>query len=158
VREALRVGWIDGVRKSLGDEACMIVSCRAQRQRVERDQHPPVEQLIAEGCMHAAGLRALKTHAHRSGLQLRIARWQSEALSAPFEALAQQRRGVGLLAGAAAGFKRKVVHWVTSAKHDETKGRRLEGADRRVRRGPPDRGLTAVRVQAEVAHSRLAPA
>ena len=66
VREALRVGWIDGIRKSLGDQAYVIRFLPRRKGSVwSAINIGIVEELIGEGRMHAAGLRAYEDrHAH----------------------------------------------------------------------------------------------
>ena len=130
VREALRVGWIDGIRKSLGDEAYVIRFLPRRKGSVwSAINIRLVEQLIAEGRMHAAGLRAFEDrHAHpKSGYTYRSLTSKSEPLSAAFEKrLCANAAAWAFWQAQPPSFKRKVVHWVTSAKHDETKERRLE--------------------------------
>jgi len=130
VREALRVGWIDGIRKSLGDGAYMIRFLPRRKGSVwSAINIRLVEQLIAEGRMHAAGLRAFEDrHAHpKSGYSYGSLVGKSEALGAAFEKqLRVNAAAWAFWQAQPPSFKRKVVHWVTSAKHDETKLRRLE--------------------------------
>jgi len=130
VDEALCVGWIDGIRKSLGDEAYVIRFLPRRKGSVwSAINIRLVESLIAEGRMHAAGLRAFEDrHAHpKSGYTYRSLTSKSEPLSAAFEKrLCANAAAWAFWQAQPPSFKRKVVHWVTSAKHDETKERRLE--------------------------------
>ena len=130
VREALRVGWIDGIRKSLGDEAYVIRFLPRRRGSVwSAINIRIVEELIAEGRMHAAGLRAYEDrHAHpRSGYSYEPPAGKSETLRRRVrEAPARRRAAWAFWQAQPPGFKRKVVHWVTSAKHEATQLRRLE--------------------------------
>ena len=130
VREALRVGWIDGIRKSLGDEAYVIRFLPRRKGSVwSAINIRIVEELTAEGRMHAAGLRAYEDrHAHpRSGYSYESPVGRSERLSAPFEKrLRANEAAWAFWQTLPPGFRRKVVHWVSSAKRDETKARRLE--------------------------------
>jgi uncharacterized protein YdeI (YjbR/CyaY-like superfamily) len=130
VREALRFGWIDGIRKSLGDEAYMIRFLPRRPGSVwSAINIRIVAELIAEGRMHAAGLRAYQhRHAHpKSGYSYEQLIGKNEHFSGAFEK--------PLRADAAAwafwqtlppSFKRKMVHWVTSAKQEQTRARRLQ--------------------------------
>jgi len=130
VREALRVGWIDGIRKSLSDEAYVIRFLPRRKGSIwSAINIRIVEELIAQGRMHPIGLRAYEDrHAHpKSGYSYERLIGKRETFSAPLE----QR----LRAHAAAwafwqaqppSFKRKVVHWVSGAKHEATQARRFE--------------------------------
>ena len=130
VREALRVGWIDGIRKSLGDEAYMIRFVPRREGSVWSAINIRIaDELIAGGCMHAAGLRAYEDrHAHpRSGYSYEAPAGKSERFSAAFEKrLRADRAAWAFWQAQPPSFKRKVVHWVTSAKQEATQLRRLE--------------------------------
>src|SRR5690242_21618115 len=60
VDEALCFGWIDGVRKSLGEDAYMIrfTPRRTDKSIWSKVNRARIEQLIAEGRVAPAGLRA----------------------------------------------------------------------------------------------------
>ena len=61
VREALCVGWIDAIRKSLSDQAYVIRFVPRRKGSVWSAINIRIAQeLIAEGRMHAAGLRAFE--------------------------------------------------------------------------------------------------
>jgi uncharacterized protein YdeI (YjbR/CyaY-like superfamily) len=142
VREALRVGWIDGIRRSLNDEAYVIRFLPRRKGSVWSAINIRIaEELIAEGGMHAAGLRAFEDrHSHpRSGYSYDSLPGRSERLPAPFEKrLRAEAAAWTFWSALPPSFKRKIVHWVTSAKHDETRSRRLDrliaecGAGRRI--------------------------
>ena len=79
--------------------------------------------------MHAAGLRAYEDrHAHpRSGYSYEAPAGKSERFSAAFEKrLRADRAAWAFWQAQPPSFKRKVVHWVTSAKQEATQLRRLE--------------------------------
>lgn len=130
VREALRVGWIDGIRKSLGDEAYVIRFVPRRKGSVwSAINIRIVEELIAEGRMHAAGLLAYENrHAHpRSGYSYGQLIGKSETFSPAFEKpLRADTAAWTFWQKLPPSFKRKVVHWVTSAKREQTRARRLQ--------------------------------
>lgn len=130
VREALRVGWIDGIRKPLNDEAYAIRFTPRRKGSVWSAVNITIAQeLIAEGRMHANGQRAFEDrHAHRkSGYSYEPMAGKSEQFGAPLEKrLRANPAAWAFWQTLPPGFRRKVVHWVTSAKQDETRVRRLE--------------------------------
>jgi uncharacterized protein YdeI (YjbR/CyaY-like superfamily) len=129
VREALRVGWIDGIRKSLSDEAYVIRFLPRRKGSVWSAINIRIaRELIAESRMQAAGLRAFEHHdAHpKSGYS-----YEPPAGSERFGPAFEKRLRSDAAAWAfwqaqAPSFKRKVVHWVVSGKQDATQARRLE--------------------------------
>ena len=130
VREALRVGWIDGIRKSLDDEAYVIRFLPRRKGSVWSAINIRIAQeLIAEGRMRPAGLRAFEDrHAHpNSGYSYESLIGRNEQLPAPFaKRLRAHPAAWTFWQAQPPSFKRKVVHWVTSAKRDETRAGRLE--------------------------------
>jgi uncharacterized protein YdeI (YjbR/CyaY-like superfamily) len=126
VREALRVGWIDGIRKSLGDEAYVIRFVPRREGSVWSAINIRIaEELIAEGRMLPAGQRAFEDrHSHPSS-GYRIAE-RSERLPAGMEKpLHANRAAWSFWQAQPPGYRRSAVHWVTSAKRDDTQARRL---------------------------------
>ncbi len=130
VREALRVGWIDGIRKSLDDEAYVIRFLPRRKGSVWSAINIRIAQeLIAEGRMRPAGLRAFEDrHAHpKSGYSYESLIGRNEHLPAPLaKRLRAHPAAWTFWQAQPPSFKRKVVHWVTSAKRDETRAGRLE--------------------------------
>ena len=126
VDEALCYGWIDGVRRSLDDEAYVIrftprkPSSVWSRRNIER-----VEALKAEGLMRRGGLEA---YAHRdahpdSGYAVGD---RQEAL--PREMIAEFKKHPEAWAfyqSQPPGYRRQTTAWVTSAKREDTRQRRL---------------------------------
>ena len=70
VDEALCFGWIDGVRRSLGDEAYVIRFTPRKRGSIWSNVNVrKVEALMASGRMHPTGLRAFEARAaKKSGI------------------------------------------------------------------------------------------
>jgi hypothetical protein len=101
----------------------------AQGQRMERDQHPHLARADRRR-PHATGRPARvrgPPRAPQERLQLRVAdRSKRAPACALCQVAARQRSGMDLLASATPSFKRKVVHWMTSAKRDEKRAARLE--------------------------------
>jgi uncharacterized protein YdeI (YjbR/CyaY-like superfamily) len=127
VREALRVGWIDGIRKSLDDEAYAIRFVPRRPGSVwSAINMRSAEELIAQGRMLPAGLHAFEgRHSHpASGYRMAD---RSEHLPAAHEKrLRAHRAAWEFWQAQPAGYRRGAVHWVSSAKRDDTQARRLE--------------------------------
>jgi uncharacterized protein YdeI (YjbR/CyaY-like superfamily) len=123
--EALCFGWIDGVRKSMGDESYTIRFTPRRKGSIwSRVNVGRYEALGAEGRMTPAGVRAYEENRHRTGVYA-----YEKALAALTAAETKQFR-----ADAAAwadwekrppGYRKVALHWVTSAKKPETRARRL---------------------------------
>jgi uncharacterized protein YdeI (YjbR/CyaY-like superfamily) len=126
VREALRVGWIDGIRKSLGEEAYVIRFLPRRAGSVWSAINIRLaEELIAQGLMTAAGLRAYQdSHTHpKSGYTFAD---RPETLAAAHERKLRANKGAWTFwQRQPPGYRRGAVHWVMSAKRDETQARRL---------------------------------
>jgi len=123
--QALCFGWIDGVRRSLGDEAYTIRFTPRRRGSIWSKVN--VERFAAlksAGQMTPAGERAFEENQGKSGVY---------AYERPLAALSPEQEGA-FRANAAAwadwekrppGYRKVVLHWVTSAKRPETREKRL---------------------------------
>lgn len=126
VDEALCFGWIDGVRRSLGDEAYTIrFTPRKARSTWSAVNVRRVGELSAEGRMRPAGLKAFEA---RSADKTAIYSYEQRAPE-----LAEAYAGE-LRANAAAWefwqkqppwYRKTASWWVTSAKKEETRRKRL---------------------------------
>ncbi len=148
VREALCFGWIDGIRRSLGEEGYTIrFTPRRTRSIWSARNVQHVEELIAEGRMRPAGLAAYEARSpERTGIyafeqrhSVRLEREQEErfrADPAAWDFFHEQPPS----------YRQTAIFWVVSAKREETRARRLEqliadsAAGRRLARlTPPGR-------------------
>jgi uncharacterized protein YdeI (YjbR/CyaY-like superfamily) len=123
--QALCFGWIDGVRKSLGDEAYTIRFTPRRKgsiwSKVNVDRF---NALKAGGQMTPAGELAYEENKHKSGLYA----YERElaALSAEDEALFREHQSAWVdWEKRPPGYRKTVLHWVTSAKKPETRAKRL---------------------------------
>jgi uncharacterized protein YdeI (YjbR/CyaY-like superfamily) len=127
VEQALRFGWIDGVRRSLDEESyANRITPRRPTSNWSAVNVAKVEELKERGLMTPAGLRA---YAARTPERTGVYSFEREAAELPPEF---QKR---LRANAAArewfearppGYRRTAIHWVVSAKREETRLRRLQ--------------------------------
>jgi uncharacterized protein YdeI (YjbR/CyaY-like superfamily) len=127
VDEALCFGWIDGVRRSRDAESYTIrFTPRQRRSTWSAVNVARVRELEAEGRMHAAGLEAF---ARRSDDRTAIYSYeQRRTATLSEEQEAQLRADPAAWAYFQAqppSWRRTAAHWVTSAKREETRERRL---------------------------------
>ena len=123
--QALCFGWIDGVRKSLGDEAYTIRFTPRRKgsiwSKVNVDRF---SVLKAAGQMTPAGERAYEENKHKTGLYA----YERELAALSTEDEAAFRRNKAAWADwekRPPGYRKVVLHWVTSAKRPETRAKRL---------------------------------
>ena len=123
--QALCFGWIDGVRRSLGDDAYTIRFTPRRKgsiwSKVNVDRFAALK---ADGQMTAAGERAYEENKHKSGLY---------AYEKPLASLASEEERQFRKHKAAwsyweaqpAGYRKTVLNWITTAKKPETRAKRL---------------------------------
>ncbi len=123
--QALCFGWIDGVRKSLGEEAYTIRFTPRRKGSIwSKVNIERFAALKAEGQMTAAGERALEESTGPSGVY---------AYERPLAELAADEEAEFRKSASAwadwekrpPGYRKVVLHWVTSAKRAETRAKRL---------------------------------
>lgn len=128
VDEALCFGWIDAVRRSLGEDAYTIRFTRRKPKSIwSAINVAKVEQLQAAGKMYPAGERAfaLRTAA-RTGVYS-FERAEAAALTAAEDSqFKRNKRAYAFFEAQAPSYRRTALHWVVSAKRAETRTRRLE--------------------------------
>ena len=126
VDEALCHGWIDGIRKSLGDDAYMIrFTPRKATSRWSAVNLKRVPELIAEGRMTPAGLAAYERRsAARSGLYS----YENRPAELPPEherTFRKNRKAWTFFEAQPPGYRRTCIWYVVSAKRPETQAKRL---------------------------------
>jgi uncharacterized protein YdeI (YjbR/CyaY-like superfamily) len=123
--QALCFGWIDGLRKSLGEDAYTIRFTPRRKGSIwSKVNVERFEALKAAGLMTAAGEAAYERDKHRSGVY--SYEKPLAALTAEEEALFRKNT----LAWAdwekrAASYRRSALGWITGAKRPETRAKRL---------------------------------
>ena len=127
VDEALCFGWIDGIRRSLGPEAYSIrFTPRKATSIWSRINVDNVERLTKARRMRPAGLRAyaLRTDA-KTGVYS-FERYEAAKLTKTEEkALCANRKAAAFFDRQPPWYHRVTIHWVTSAKREDTRARRL---------------------------------
>ena len=127
VDQALCFGWIDGIRRSLGDEAYTIrFTPRRPRSTWSAVNIRRVEELTRLGLMQPAGLKAFEARTKdNSGIYS-----YEQRNEATFEEAheAQFRSNVAAWAffeSRPRSYRQAAIRWVESAKREETRARRL---------------------------------
>jgi uncharacterized protein YdeI (YjbR/CyaY-like superfamily) len=119
--QALCFGWIDGVRRSLGEEAYTIRFTPRRKGSIwSKVNVERFEALKAEGLMTAAGELAYEENKHKSGLY--AYEKPLTALSAEEEAQFRKNKAAWTdWEKRPPSYRKSVLNWVTSAKKPETR-------------------------------------
>lgn len=154
VDEVLCFGWIDGLRRGIDAERHAIrITPRKAKSSWSDVNLRRVPELIAQGRMHPAGLAAWEQRdLTRSGHTTRALR--RELAGADLKRLKANPRAFEYYRTRSAAYRRDVGWWVTSAKREQTRERRLaqliddcahERAIPPARQGGRDGGAPAAR-------------
>lgn len=124
VDEAIRFGWIDGVRRSLGKDAyCIRFTPRKPRSLWSRINLEKARRAIAEGRMAPAGLAAYEARGKDAGYS-----FEKDDVGLPPEAQARLRADAKAWTwwqAASPSYRKAAAGWVAAAKREETRARRL---------------------------------
>lgn len=126
VREAICFGWIDGVRKSLGETSyCIRFTPRKPKSTWSLVNIRHAEELMAEGLMARAGLAAFEARSEaRSGVYT-YEQTEGTAEARVEREMKKNRRAWSFFASQPPWYRRTAARWVMSAKREETRARRL---------------------------------
>ena len=127
VREALCFGWIDGIRRSLGDESYTIrFTPRKLRSNWSSLNVRHVEELIREGRMTPAGLAAYEARTPgRTGVYAFEQRHAARLEPDQEERFRADPKAWEFFQAQPASYRQTAIYWVVSAKREETRARRL---------------------------------
>jgi uncharacterized protein YdeI (YjbR/CyaY-like superfamily) len=128
VDEALCYGWIDGVRRSLGDEAYTIrFTPRTAKSTWSAVNIKRMGELIAEGRVQPAGLAAFQA---REESNSRIYAYENRDKAVFDPALEERFRANeaawSFFQAQPPGYRKTAIFWVASAKQEATRLRRLD--------------------------------
>jgi len=127
VREALCYGWIDGLRKSIDDRRYKIrFTPRKPDSHWSGKNIRMVKELMEEGRMQRPGLKAFKRRDEKRSRQASYERKSVELKSEYREKIMQNPKAWEFFQELAPSYTRASVHWVMSAKREETRLRRLK--------------------------------
>ena len=123
--QALCFGWIDGIRKSLGEESYTIRFTPRRKGSIwSKVNVARYEALSEAGRMTEAGVRAYEENNGRSGVyayenaQKELSAVERKLFKANEAAWADWERRPP-------GYRKVILHWVNSAKKPETRARRI---------------------------------
>ncbi len=129
VDEALCFGWIDSVRKSIDKESyCIRFTPRKPTSIWSAINIKKVEELTKQGLMQPAGIDAFKKLKEEKS---KIYSFENEAkeLTEDFETkFKANKKAWDFFSTQAPSYKKMIVHWIMSAKQEETKLTRLNKA------------------------------
>lgn len=123
--EALCFGWIDGVRKSMGDEAYTIRFTPRRKGSIwSKVNLERFNALKADGQMTAAGERALEESTGPKGIYSYEKPLASLA-SAEEKLFRRNKEAWSYWGEQPPGYRKLVLNWITTAKRPETRAKRL---------------------------------
>jgi uncharacterized protein YdeI (YjbR/CyaY-like superfamily) len=123
--EALCVGWIDGIRKSLGADSYTIRFTPRRKGSIwSKVNVARYEALTAEGRMKPAGVRALEENKSRSGVYS-YENALSDLTGAETSLFRRNKAAWADWEKRPLSYRKAVLHWIGGAKKPETRARRL---------------------------------
>jgi uncharacterized protein YdeI (YjbR/CyaY-like superfamily) len=127
VDEALCFGWIDGLRKSIDDDAYMIrFTPRKARSTWSAVNIQRVQALIEQGLMQPAGLKAYEARCEDTSATYSYEQRPAD-LGEPYASLLKKNKAAwAFFQQQPPSYRRVVSWWIVSAKREETRLRRLE--------------------------------
>jgi uncharacterized protein YdeI (YjbR/CyaY-like superfamily) len=127
VDEALCFGWIDGIRKSLGEESYVIrFTPRRSTGKWSAVNIKRMAELEAQGRVMAAGRAAFARRDEEKSAEYSYERRFAAKLEPEQERrLRANREAWSYFESEAPWYRRTMTHWVVSAKREETRERRL---------------------------------
>jgi len=127
VDEALCFGWIDGVRRNIDDVSYTIrFTPRKPRSTWSAINIKRAKELQAAGLMSAAGLDAFARRSDDRSAIYSYEQRKSACLNEAQEKLFRaNRQAWDFFQSQIPSYRRTAIYWVTSAKREETRGKRL---------------------------------
>lgn len=128
VDEALCVGWIDGIRKTIDAESYKIrFTPRKTTSNWSAVNIARVKELTKQGRMQPAGLKAFALRKEeKSGIYAYENRKSAVLGKAEEKRFQSRRRAWDFFQSQPAGYRKLITWWVISAKREETREKRLE--------------------------------
>ena len=126
VDQALCFGWIDGLRKKIDEESYKIRFTPRRANSVWSAVNlKKMKELIAQGLMQPPGL---EIYEKRDPAKEQIYGYEQKATTLPepyLQQLKANEKAWDFFSNAAPFYKKQMTHWISSAKKEETKQRRL---------------------------------
>jgi len=127
VDEALRFGWIDGVRRGIDEESyCIRFTPRKPNSNWSAINIAKVEKLTKEDLMKPAGLAAFERRKEHKSC---VYAYENEpaALSPAFQKRFKANKAAWkFFTTQAPSYQRTIIHWIMRAKQQSTQTKRLE--------------------------------
>jgi uncharacterized protein YdeI (YjbR/CyaY-like superfamily) len=127
VEEALCFGWIDGVRRRIDEHTyCIRFTPRKATSIWSAVNIAKVEQLRAQGRMTPAGERAFANRTESKSVVYAYEQQATAQLSAEeLRFFKRHKQGWRFFEGTPPGYRKVILHWVTTAKRAETRASRF---------------------------------
>jgi uncharacterized protein YdeI (YjbR/CyaY-like superfamily) len=127
VDEALCFGWIDGVRKGLDDERYQIrFTPRKRDSNWSAVNIRKAEELIEQGLMRPAGLAAFEARREERSAVYSYEQTDPSKLNEAYDQQLRANKTAWIFfESSSPSYRRAAIHWVMSAKREETQRRRL---------------------------------
>jgi uncharacterized protein YdeI (YjbR/CyaY-like superfamily) len=127
VDQALCFGWIDGVRRSLGDDAYTIrFTPRKPSSTWSAVNVARMKELVADGLAHPAGLAGFERRSDDRTAIYAYEQRKTARLPDDYErTLRANAAAAEFFDAQPPSYRRAATHWVISAKQEETRARRL---------------------------------
>jgi uncharacterized protein YdeI (YjbR/CyaY-like superfamily) len=127
VDEALSFGWIDGIRRSLSEQAYTIRFTPRKGSSIWSNINVRrVQELSLQGRMRPAGLQAFALRTpEKTGVYSSERTSAARLTAAEEKTLRRNRKAHTFFEAQAPWYRRSAIHWVISAKREDTRARRL---------------------------------
>ena len=127
VDQALCFGWIDGIRKKVdGESYCIRFTPRKRTSKWSNINIAKVQELTRLGLMHPAGLEAF-SYCKEANSGVYSFENEVKVLPAEFEkAFMNNAAAWEFFSNQPPSYRKTLVHWILSAKRQETQVSRLE--------------------------------
>jgi len=127
VDEALCFGWIDGIRKKINEESyANRFTPRKKKSNWSNVNVNRIKELIKEGRMHPAGLKAFKERDEKRTGVYSFEQTSHQLLPAHEKKFKANKKAWKYFTSKAPWYQRTAIHWVMSAKQEVTRLNRLE--------------------------------
>jgi len=127
VDQALCFGWIDGVRHAIDDVSYTVrFTPRKPRSIWSTINLKKVAALTKQGLMHPAGLKACEARSEDRSEIYSFEKKRKQQLDPAFaKKLKSSKKAYDFFSSQIPSYQRTVIHWIMSAKQEETRVRRL---------------------------------
>ncbi len=126
VDQALCFGWIDGIRRRIDDVSYSIRFTPRRRSSIWSAVNiRRAKELGEQQMMHPAGSRAFEQRSEEKSRIYSYERERAMLTPADEKRFRANKKAWKFFSEQPAGYRRLTAHWVTSAKKEETRARRL---------------------------------